>query len=138
MSPLMQRFGWLRPVQNGQVPHGGEKAMITWSPGTTWVTPSPTSVTTPAPSCPRTAGGAWGIVPFMADRSEWQTPLWAIFTFTSPGAMSLRVTSSATTNSSVGHSMRIAASIGAPLRLRASGIGLDANVGQRTGLRLRR
>ncbi|GIT47186.1 MAG: hypothetical protein Ct9H300mP12_17710 [Acidimicrobiales bacterium] len=26
------------------------------------------------------------MVPFMADRSEWQTPLWAIFTWTSPGA----------------------------------------------------
>ena len=52
------------------------------------------------------------MVPFMADRSEWQTPLWAIFTWTSPGAMSRRVTSSAMTSSSVGVSVRIAANIG--------------------------
>ena len=111
-KPSMHRLGWPRPVQYGQVPHGGEKAMMTWSPGATWVTPSPMSVTTPAPSWPSTAGGVWGIVPFMADRSEWHTPLWAIFTLTSPGAKSRRVTSSATISSSVGVSMRMAASIG--------------------------
>ena len=112
VMPFMHKLGWPRPVQYGQVPHGGEKAMITWSPGATWVTPSPTAVTTPAPSWPSTAGGASGMVPFMADRSEWQTPLWAIFTWTSPGAMSRRVTSSAMTSSSVGVSVRIAANIG--------------------------
>ena len=59
--------------------------MITWSPGATVVTPSPTSSTMPAPSWPRTAGGGCGIVPFMADRSEWHTPECVILTLTSPG-----------------------------------------------------
>jgi hypothetical protein len=37
-------------------PHWGEKSVTTWSPSATDVTPSPTRSTTPAPSCPSTAG----------------------------------------------------------------------------------
>src|SRR5436190_5645442 len=48
------------------------------------VTPSPTSTTLPAASCPRISGGGSAIVPFVAERSEWQTPHAAIFTMTSP------------------------------------------------------
>ena len=47
---FMQRLGCLRSTQNLQLPHGGLQAMMTWSPGWTDVTPSPTSATTPAPS----------------------------------------------------------------------------------------
>src|SRR5690606_20287779 len=46
----------------------------TWSPTWKSVTPSPTSATTPAPSCPSTSGGGKRMVPLAADRSLWQTP----------------------------------------------------------------
>ena len=36
--------------------HCGENSVTTWSPGATLVTPSPTSSTTPEPSCPSTVG----------------------------------------------------------------------------------
>ena len=58
---------------------------ITWSPGATFVTPSPTSTTTPAPSCPGTAGIGCRSAPRTMDRSEWQTPVAASRTRTCPG-----------------------------------------------------
>ena len=42
-------------------------------------------MTSPAPSCPSTAGTTVGIVPFMPDRSEWHTPVAAMRTRTWPG-----------------------------------------------------
>src|SRR5436190_153863 len=61
------------------------------------VTPSPTSTTLPAASCPRISGGGSAIVPFVAERSEWQTPHAAIFTMTSPRLGESIVISSTTT-----------------------------------------
>src|SRR6185436_4476016 len=58
--------------------------VTTWSPTARPATPSPTSITSPAPSWPRTSGGGKGMVPLVADRSEWQTPQAASFTVTSP------------------------------------------------------
>src|SRR3954465_11119209 len=60
------------------------KEETTWSPTAKVVTPSPTSTTSPAASCPRISGGGIGMVPFVADRSEWHTPQAATFTVTSP------------------------------------------------------
>src|SRR5690606_12256931 len=60
------------------------KEVSTWSPGASSVTPSPTSTTMPAPSWPRTSGNGNAIVPFVADRSLWQTPQAFISTSTSP------------------------------------------------------
>src|SRR5690606_20874864 len=58
---------------------------MTWSPGLTLVTPSPTSTTTPAPSWPSTAGNSpSGSSPLSVNASVWQTPVWVIFTSTSP------------------------------------------------------
>src|SRR5690606_14844524 len=58
---------------------------MTWSPGLTLVTPSPTSTTTPAPSWPRTAGKTpSGSSPESVKASVWQTPVCVIFTRTSP------------------------------------------------------
>ena len=66
---------------------------MTWSPGETLVTPSPTSSTTPAPSCPSTVGKGLGIVPLTMERSEWHTPVAAIRTSTSPAFGGARSTS---------------------------------------------
>lgn len=68
----------------------------TWSPGPTWVTPTPTASTTPAPSCPSTTGTGKGIVPSTTDRSLWQSPAAEIATCTSPGPGS-RISRSSTT-----------------------------------------
>src|SRR5690242_14105698 len=57
---------------------------MTWSPLANSVTPSPTSSTTPAPSCPSTSGSGRAIVPVIAERSEWHTPHAARRTATSP------------------------------------------------------
>src|SRR5690606_2815873 len=58
---------------------------MTWSPGFTLVTPSPTSTTTPAPSWPRTAGKTpSGSSPDRVKASVWQTPVLVILTRTSP------------------------------------------------------
>ena len=71
-------------VQSAHCPHCGDQQMTTWSPGLRPLTPGPTSTTSPAPSWPSTAGMATGIVPFIADRSEWQTPVARILTRTLP------------------------------------------------------
>src|SRR4029453_3904150 len=76
------RLGCLRSMQYLHCPHGALQAMITWSPGCTDVTPSPTSATTPAPSWPGTNGAGCGMVPFMPETSEWHTPVAMILTFT--------------------------------------------------------
>src|SRR5699024_1656812 len=54
-APLSQRF-WSPSAQGGQVPQAGMNARTTWSPSSIPVTPSPTLVTTPAPSCPPMMG----------------------------------------------------------------------------------
>lgn len=55
-------------------PQDGAQLSTTPSPGATWVTPSPTARTVPAPSWPRTAGTGTRMVPLLRERSEWQTP----------------------------------------------------------------
>src|SRR3954468_20961535 len=69
----------------------------TWSPAASALTPSPTSTTSPAASWPRTSGGGIGIVPLVAERSEWQTPHAPSFTITSPRFGPSTVISSTTT-----------------------------------------
>jgi hypothetical protein len=76
------RLGCLRSTQKAQWPHGGLQATITWSPGFTDVTPSPTSATTPAPSWPGMNGAGCGMMPLMAETSEWQTPVALMSTLT--------------------------------------------------------
>ncbi len=62
-------------------------ATITWSPGSTPVTPGPVLSTTPALSWPRMNGRreTTGLLPSMALRSEPHTPDALIWTRTSPG-----------------------------------------------------
>src|SRR5262245_50096410 len=79
---LKHRLGCLRSTQFLHSPQGALHATITWSPGLTEVTPSPTSAMTPAPSWPGTNGAICGIVPFMPETSEWQTPVASILTLT--------------------------------------------------------
>src|SRR6187200_2812118 len=70
----VQRF--VRPLRQWMhSPHSGAKSVMTWSPGATSVTPSPTRSTTPAPSWPRTHGAyPLGSAPEAVYRSVWQTP----------------------------------------------------------------
>ena len=81
---LRHHVGW--PVLQG--PHMPQLASVvttTWSPGFTWATSVPTSSTTPAPSCPSTAGAGQGMVPSITLMSLWQTPAAAMRTSTSVG-----------------------------------------------------
>src|SRR5690554_4898275 len=79
-----QRFV-LPDLQNKHSPHSAVYSGITWSPGLTLVTPSPTSTTMPAPSWPRMAGNTpSGSSPDRVNASVWQTPVWVILTSTSP------------------------------------------------------
>src|SRR3954466_16300201 len=71
--PVMQRLG-CPPMEWRQSPQGGTQQMITWSPTATLVTPSPTSTTSPAPSCPGTSGLGCGRLPRPAGRSQRPTP----------------------------------------------------------------
>src|SRR5437763_1934378 len=57
----------------------------TWSPTATVVTPSPTSVTTPAPSWPSTIGSGLGRSPLRTETSEAHTPEASRRTAISPG-----------------------------------------------------
>ena len=86
----------LPDAHRSHIPHEDRVAMTTWSPGTTWVTALPTSATTPAASCPHTAGDGTGYRPFMNDRSLWQSPAAATWTITSrgPGARTSMVSTS--------------------------------------------
>ena len=64
---------------SAHVPHHGAHESATWSPARTRSTPGPTASTTPAPSCPSTAGQRVGAVPSIAFQSEWHTPLaWSL------------------------------------------------------------
>ena len=72
-------------MHSAQRPHDGAHESVTWSPTATPVTPSPSASTTPAPSWPSTAGHGVSAVPSIAFWSEWQTPLAARRTSTSPG-----------------------------------------------------
>ena len=80
----MQRLGCPRRHAL-HFPHGGVQATMTWSPTLLLVTPSPTAMTSPAPSWPGMNGAGWGRVPFMPERSEWQIPAAWIRTLTCPG-----------------------------------------------------
>ena len=65
--PWVARTAWHRLVlpdrQNLHLPHSAVYSGITWSPGLTLVTPSPTSTTIPPPSWPSTAGNKpFGII----------------------------------------------------------------------------
>ncbi len=86
--------------QAGQRPQCDRVESTTVSPSFTLVTPGPTASTIPAPSCPRTTGTGYGMVPSMTLTSEWQSPAALRATRTSPGPGSLRVTSSITTGRS--------------------------------------
>src|ERR1035438_4979693 len=59
---VMHRCGSPRRHE-GQVPHGGSQLAMTRSPTARSVTPSPTAITSPAASCPSTAGTGWGSPP---------------------------------------------------------------------------
>src|SRR5690554_3051750 len=75
----------LPDLQNKHSPHSAVYSGITWSPGFTLVTPSPTSTTMPAPSWPSTAGNTpSGSSPDSVNASVWQSAVWVIFTSTSP------------------------------------------------------
>ena len=87
--PWVARTAWHRLVlpdrQNLHLRHSAVYSGITWSPGLTLVTPSPTSTTMPPPSWPSTAGKMpSGSSPLSVKASVWQTPVWVIFTSTSP------------------------------------------------------
>ncbi len=97
---LEHRFGWWRGPQKAHSPQGGLHATMTWSPTATSLTPSPTSAMIPAPSWPSTHGAGCGMVPFMTERSEWQTPVASILTFTSPAPTPTSSTSSRTSRAS--------------------------------------
>src|SRR5690606_14984637 len=72
-------------LQNRHWPHSAVYSGMTWCPGLTLVTPSPTSTTTPAPSWPSTHGNTpSGSSPDRVKASVWHTPVWLIFTSTSP------------------------------------------------------
>src|SRR5690606_33734142 len=72
-------------LQNRHSPHSAVYSGITWSPGLTLVTPSPTSTTMPAPSWPSTAGNSpSGSSPERVNASVWQTPVWVMRISTSP------------------------------------------------------
>ena len=73
------------------------KEDTTWSPTASVRTPSPTSITSPAASWPSTSGGFIGMVPLVAERSEWQTPQAASLTITSPRRGDSTVIGSTTT-----------------------------------------
>src|SRR5690606_9039865 len=75
----------LPDLQNSHSPHSAVYSGITWSPGLTLVTPSPTSTTTPAPSWPSTTGNRpSGSAPDSVNASVWHSAVWVIFTSTSP------------------------------------------------------
>src|SRR5690606_35427819 len=72
-------------LQNRHSPHSAVYSGITWSPGLTLVTPSPTSTTMPAPSWPSTAGNTpSGSSPDRVNASVWHSAVWVILTSTSP------------------------------------------------------
>ena len=73
--PIVSRqwVGWPRS-QAAQRPQLPSVVSTTWSPTFTLATASPTSVTTPAPSWPRTTGVGKGMVPSITDTSLWHRP----------------------------------------------------------------
>ncbi len=70
-------------AQYEHLPQEGRKLITTWSPTSTSVTPSPISVTTPAPSWPPRIGSGTGMSPVTRCSSEWHRPLATILTRTS-------------------------------------------------------
>src|SRR6266568_1883247 len=88
-APTETRFGhmngWPSP-QKKQVLQGTEVSMATASPGLTWLTLSPTALTTPATSCPSTRGGGYSpMLPSSRCRSVAHTPQLTTSTSTSRG-----------------------------------------------------
>ena len=62
------------------------KAVTTWSPSLRSVTPGPTLMTMPEPSCPPRPGKPTGVAPVTRCSSEWHRPDAASSTMTSPAA----------------------------------------------------
>ena len=73
--PIVSRqwVGWPRSHASHS-PQLPSVVSTTWSPTCTLRTASPTSSTTPAPSCPSTTGVGNGMVPSSTDTSEWHRP----------------------------------------------------------------
>ena len=72
--------------QGAHLPQGERHASTTRSPTCGLSTPSPTSSTTPAPSCPSRIGNGMPHPPLsFTNRSVWQTPVASRRTWTSPG-----------------------------------------------------
>jgi hypothetical protein len=100
--PCVARTAWHRLVlpdrQNLHLRHSAVYSGMTWSPGLTLVTPSPTSTTMPPPSWPSTAGNRpSGSSPLSVNASVWHTPVCVMRTSTSPargGATSISTTCS--------------------------------------------
>src|SRR3990172_5452599 len=81
-SGLRQRVG--RPLTHiSQCPQNTDRQQMTWSPGFTYVTWSPTASTIPAASWARIGGGGSGYSPSTKCRSLWQTPEATVWTMTS-------------------------------------------------------
>ena len=102
IGDLASRGNWVVQVtgiprtQPWQWPHERIKVTTTGSPTFTVVTPRPTASTTPAHSCPYTAGRSPPHAPSAYEMSLWQMAVAANFTLTSPGPASTRFTSSMT------------------------------------------
>ena len=83
--PRSQMYCWPAAHQR-QRPHEGMNETEIWSPTANSVTPSPSSVTTPAPSWPPTVGRGAGRVPSKMCSSEWHMPAAVVLTKTSPAS----------------------------------------------------
>src|SRR5919197_522506 len=134
MSPASDqaRFSQMlgRPeTQKRHRPQCGSQLRMTWSPGVRPETPGPTSSTTPAPSWPRMTGRGASWIPSTTCRSEWQTPLAAIRTATSPGPGGSTSTFSTRSGSPI--SNRIAAPTGLPYLVDDSDIARPVAQGAR-------
>ncbi len=81
-APRSQRF-WCPLEHGGHTPQAGMNAVTTWSPSFSVVTPGPTLVTMPAPSCPPITGSSTGVPPVTRCSSEWHSPEAASSTVTS-------------------------------------------------------
>ncbi len=97
MNPVRQSWLWPR-LQDGHVPQAGSQQTRTRSPWASPSTPSPTSTISPAPSWPGTKGAGWGSTPFIAETSEWQSPVALMRILTLPGPKPTASTSSKTSS----------------------------------------
>lgn len=97
MNPARHSSVWPR-LQAGQIPQAGSQQSTTRSPWLRPVTPSPTSRISPAPSWPGTNGAGCGSTPFIAETSEWQSPVARTLILTLPGPKPTASTSSWTSS----------------------------------------